>query len=523
MSRAEGSSRIARIGPERSRRAAAYVRMSTDHQRYSTENQLEAIKRFAEAREIEIVRIYEDAGKSGLNLEGRDAFQRLLTDVERGAADFGAILVYDVSRWGRFQNADHGAHLEFLCSRADIVVHYCAEQFENDGSIGSNLLKTVKRVMAGEYSRELSVKIFAGQCRLVEKGYRQGGMAGYGLRRLLIDENGEPKSELSIGERKSLQTDRVILIPGPPEEVEVVRRIYRLFVDLGVQEAQIAARLNLEGIVTDLGRPWTRGTVHQVLTNPKYIGDNVFNRVSFKLKMRRVVNTQEHWVRARGVFTAIVDVATFERAVRIVEDRCRRMSDTKLIDLLRSLLEAQGSLSSLVIDEREDMPSSSVYRSRFGSLLRAYQLVGYSPQRDYRYIEINRRLRAMHPDVVAMVIDGLRLAGGAVLVDPETGLIDVNGEFTASVVVARCGETQGGSPRWRIRLDAGLVPDITIAVRMDRGNVSPLDYYLLPRLDMTQPKLRLAVNNGLSLDGYRFETLDFLFSLAARAQFEEAA
>ncbi|MGW9330326.1 recombinase family protein, partial [Bosea sp. NPDC055594] len=326
--------------------------MSTDHQRYSTENQLDSIKRFAEARDFEIVRIYEDAGKSGLNLEGRDAFQRLLADVERGTADFGAILVYDVSRWGRFQNADHGAHLEFLCSRADIVVHYCAEQFENDGSIGSNLLKTVKRVMAGEYSRELSVKVFAGQCRLVEKGYRQGGMAGYGLRRLLIDENGEPKSELSIGERKSLQTDRVILIPGPTEEVEVVQRIYRLFVDLGVQEAQIAASLNLEGIVTDLGRPWTRGTVHQVLTNPKYIGDNVFNRVSFKLKMRRVVNTQEHWVRARGVFTAIVDVATFERAVRIVEDRSRRMSDAELIDLLRSLLEAQGSLSSLVIDER---------------------------------------------------------------------------------------------------------------------------------------------------------------------------
>lgn len=523
LSGRNGPSRVTTAGGERSARAAAYVRMSTDHQRYSTENQLDTIKRFAEAREIEIVRIYEDAGKSGLNLEGRDAFQRLLADVERGAADFGTILVYDVSRWGRFQNADHGAHLEFLCSRADIVVHYCAEQFENDGSIGSNLLKTVKRVMAGEYSRELSVKVFAGQCRLVEKGYRQGGMAGYGLRRLLIDENGEAKSELSIGERKSLQTDRVILIPGPPEEVEVVRRIYHLFVDLGVQEAQIAARLNLEGIVTDLGRPWTRGTVHQVLTNPKYIGDNVFNRVSFKLKMRRVVNTQEHWVRARGVFTAIVDVATFERAVRIVEHRSRRMSDAELIDLLRSLLEAQGSLSSLVIDEREDMPSSSVYRSRFGSLLRAYHLVGYSPRRDCRYIEINRRLRAMHPDVVAMVIDGLRAAGGEVLVDPETGLIDVNDEFTASVVVARCGETQGGSPRWRIRLDAGLAPDITIAVRMDRGNVSPLDYYLLPRLDMTEPKLRLAENNGLSLDGYRFETLDFLFSLAARAQFEEAA
>lgn len=497
--------------------------MSTDHQRYSTENQLATIKQFAEARDIEIVRVYEDAGKSGLSLEGRDAFQRLLADVERGTADFDTILVYDVSRWGRFQNADHGAHLEFLCSRADIVVHYCAEQFENDGSIGSNLLKTVKRVMAGEYSRELSVKVFAGQCRLIEKGYRQGGMAGYGLRRLLIDENGEPKAELSVGERKSLQTDRVILVPGPIEEVEVVRRIYRLFVELGVREVEIAAQLNREGIVTDLGRPWTRGTVHQVLTNPKYIGDNVFNRVSFKLKMRRVVNSEEHWVRASNAFTSIVDVTIFERAARIVEDRSRRLGDDELLHLLRSLLEVEGSLSGLVIDEREDMPSSSVYKTRFGSLLRAYHLVGYSPRRDYRYIEINRRLRAMYPDVVAMVVDGLRAAGGDVCVDQETGLIDVNGEFTASVVVARCGETQGASPRWRIRLDAGLAPDITVAIRMDRGNISPLDYYLLPRLDMTEPKLRLGESNGLSLDGYRFEALDFLFSLAARAQFGEAA
>ncbi len=363
----------------------------------------------------------------------------------------------------------------------------------------------------------------AAECRLVEKGYRQGGMAGYGLRRLLIDENGEPKAELAIGERKSLQTDRVILVPGPQEEVEVVRRIYGIFVELGLGEAEIAARLNREGILTDLGRPWTRGTVHQVLTNPKYIGDNVFNRVSFKLKMRRVVNTREHWVRACGAFAAIVDADVFERTAKIVEERSQRLSDDELLDLLRSLLKAQGSFSSIVIDEREDMPSSSVYRNRFGSLLRAYRLVGYSPERDYRYVEINRRLRAMHPDVVAAVIDGLRAAGGDVHVDPATGLIDINGEFTASVVIARCGETRGASPRWRIRLDVGLVPDITVAIRMGRNNLAPLDYYLLPRLDMTEPKLRLAENNGLSLDGYRFETLDFLFSLAARAPFKEAA
>jgi hypothetical protein len=67
--------------------------------------------------------------------------------------------------------------------------------------------------MAGEYSRELSVKVFAGQCRLIEHGFRQGGPAGFGLRRLLIDEGRNPKGELGRGDRKSLQTDRVVLTP----------------------------------------------------------------------------------------------------------------------------------------------------------------------------------------------------------------------------------------------------------------------------------------------------------------------
>lgn len=124
--------------------------MSTDHQKCSTDNQSEAIQRYADARGIEIVRTYGDAGRSGLTLDGREALQRLMRDVTSGSADFEAILVYDVSRWGRFQDADEGAFHEHLCSRARIRVHYCAEQFENDGSIGSNLLKTVKRVMAGE-------------------------------------------------------------------------------------------------------------------------------------------------------------------------------------------------------------------------------------------------------------------------------------------------------------------------------------------------------------------------------------
>jgi len=60
-------------------------------------------------------------------------------------------------------------------------------------------------------------------------------------------------------------------------------------------------------------------------------------------------------------------------------------------------------------------------------------------------------------------------------------------------------------------------------VRMDRANEIPLDYYLLPRLDMTVPRLRLAQHNGFSLDSYRFETLEPLFDMAARSPLPEAA
>src|SRR5690606_18090500 len=134
------------------------------------------------------------------------------------------------------------------------------------------------------------------------KGYRQGGPAGFGLRRTLIDERGAEKGVLRRGEHKSIQTDRVILTPGPSDEVEIVRQIYRAFVHDGQSEQTIADNLNERGIQTDLGRPWTRGTVHQLLINEKYAGDNVWNRRSFKLKQKRVRNDPDHWIRAPGVF-----------------------------------------------------------------------------------------------------------------------------------------------------------------------------------------------------------------------------
>jgi DNA invertase Pin-like site-specific DNA recombinase len=504
-------------------RAAQYVRMSTEHQKYSTDNQSAVIRKYATKRGFEIVRTYADEGKSGLKLDGRNALKQLLSDIEKGCADYAVVLVYDVSRWGRFQDPDEAAAIELMCKRAGIHVHYCAEQFENDGSIGSSIIKTVKRAMAGEYSRELSVRVFAGQSHLIRLGYRQGGPAGFGLRRLLVDENGTPKGELSRGEHKSITTDRVILIPGPPAEVEVVREVYRRFVRERAPEAELAQMLNKRGVRTDLGRPWTRGTIHQLLINEKYVGHNVWARTSFKLKQARVHNAPEEWVRQDGAFKAIIDTDLFEQAQQIIAARANRFSDEEMLQVLKEILDRRGELSGLIIDEDENCPSSSSFRSRFGSLLRAYSLVGFTPDHDYRYLEINRELRRLHPAVVSEVIDGIHAAGGAVTQDAATDLLTINSEFAASLVVVRCLQTAAGSLRWKIRIDTALKPDLTIAVRMNAQNSQALDYYLLPRLDMHEAVLRLCEYNGLSLDAYRFDDLEALYRMAMRAPLRKAA
>ena len=173
------------------RRAVAYVRMSTDLQQYSPENQMAVIECYAAENDMEIVATYSDEARSGLRLKNRPGMRQMLEDAKREESGFDTILVYDISRWGRFQNPDQSAAIEYACQEADVEVHYCMEQFVNDGSPVSNIIKAVKRSMAAEYARELSNKVFAGQCRLIRLGFRQGGPAGYGLRRMRIDQNRE--------------------------------------------------------------------------------------------------------------------------------------------------------------------------------------------------------------------------------------------------------------------------------------------------------------------------------------------
>ena len=219
----------------------------------------------------------------------------------------------------------------------------------------------------------------------------------------------------------------------------------------------------------------------------------------------------------------MVSPKVFYTAQGIIRARAYRFSNDELIEKLRHLYQHRGFLSGLVIDEAEDMPSSAAYIHRFGSLIRAYEAVGFTPDRDYRFLEVNKFLRTLHPDIIRRSEREIANLGGIVERDPATDLLHINREFSVSIVLARCQTHDNGRHRWKVRFDTSLAPDITVAVRLDQPNREPLDYYLLPRLNFGIPRINLAEQNGIEFESFRFESLDYLHGMAERTRVRRAA
>jgi DNA invertase Pin-like site-specific DNA recombinase len=493
--------------------------MSTEHQQYSPVNHSDAIAQFAAINGMTIVRTYSDHGRSGLNLAGRMGLRSLLDDVAHGTQDFSELLVYDISRWGRFQDIDESAYYEYVLKRAGICVHYCAENFSNDGSLSSILLKTVKRAMAGEYSRELSAKVFAGQCRLIGLGFRQGGVAGYGFRRLLIDKDGNPKALLDFREHKSIQTDRVVLSPGPQEEAEVVASIYKSFIALRKGETEIAADLNARGLTSQFGKRWTNWEVHEILINQKYIGIDLYNRTSGKLRQKRNPNPRDIWLRSGNPLKPLVSKEEFQSVQARIRARSRNWTDEELLEGLRELLRTVGQLSTRIIDEGGNQPKSQVYVRRFGGLSRAYDLIGWQPTRDHSYCDVNRRLAAQRRILIELILKSVAIGSITTDIADPRGLLLVNHEFTASVRLARCHEKPDGH-YWRVHTNCLRRSDVLLIARMRAGNDSILDYYVFPSTEIKVRKLCFRHSNRVALDVYRFDDLEFFLSLCRRKQIE---
>jgi DNA invertase Pin-like site-specific DNA recombinase len=320
--------------------AAQYLRTSTKQQPYSIDRQKEVILEYANCNGFSIVHTYLDIGRSGLSLRERLGLSTLLHDIAYGTNNYRAILVYDVSRWGRFQDIDESAHYEFLCKALDVAIHYCAEPFENGSCSQSSILKSLKRVIAGEYSRELSAKCFRGCKHVAELGFRAGAAPGYGLRRMAVSADGSRSQLLKQGELKSLTSDHVVLVPGPSEEVQCVQTIFNLAAKGKHGFTAIAKELIRRGIPYRSGLTWQDCTIRHILTNEKYAGWNVWNRTSKKLSTPTTHNAYETWVRVPNAFPALVNRCTFDRVQKLLHPR-HQFSNEELKARAEQLMHGQ--------------------------------------------------------------------------------------------------------------------------------------------------------------------------------------
>jgi hypothetical protein len=214
---------------------------------------------------------------------------------------------------------------------------------------------------------------------MAERGFRIGSHAGYGLRRVAVSEDGSRRMVLQRGERKSVHTDRIILTPGPPEEVATVRRIFALYVRAGLGPRRIARRLAEEAAPRGVLPHWYGGAVHNILINEKYVGVNVFGKQSCRLRGRRVTNLSQTWVRIENAFEPIVNRSLFDAAQAIRIRRCERLSDEEALNGLRALKKREGGVTRGLIEADPELPSIGFYIKRFGSLSEAYRRIGYQP------------------------------------------------------------------------------------------------------------------------------------------------
>jgi DNA invertase Pin-like site-specific DNA recombinase len=349
--------------------------MSTDLQDLSIDLQKQAIAAYARSADLQIVATYEDAGKSGLSIRRREGMKRLVREVTAPNCPFGKVLVYDVSRWGRFQDTDASAYWEYHCQMHGVEVIYVAEAFESHtGPIGA-LIKNLKRAMAAEYSRELAVKVRAGQERVIAMGYSAGGQPAIGLARLAVSRDGQPRTVLRPGERKAVQSDRIKLVPGPAEEVALVRYIFELYANTPITVAALQRRLLAEGHRTNRGKTLTIDTLHALLRYEPFVGNYVWaKRIDTpKGPMRRPVAQQ---VRVEGAIAPLIDRDLWDRVQQKLNQRSRtKRTQEQLLKELEAALHKKPDLSG------SDLGSlgcaiADTYTKAFGSMEGAYALAG---------------------------------------------------------------------------------------------------------------------------------------------------
>ena len=271
------------------KKCVLYPRVSTEMQvdGFSLDGQKSNLRRFADREEMEIINIYEDAGKSGKSIEGRPAFKQMLFDIENGL-EIDYVLVYKLSRFGR-NAADILNSLEHIQSFGVNLI--CIEEGIDSSQTSGKLLISVLSAVAEIERENIIEQTMNGRKEKARQGGWNGGFAPYGYflkdKQLFIQEN----------------------------EADAVRIIFDKFANTNMGFTKIAKYLNLQGI-EKISRAngsltqWSTHFVRMIIDNPVYCGKIAFGRRA-REKVKGTKNEykqtpQENYILAEGQHEAII-------------------------------------------------------------------------------------------------------------------------------------------------------------------------------------------------------------------------
>lgn len=299
------------------KKAVCYYRHSAeDKQENSVPIQREHAEKFCAQFDIEILHAESDEGVSGLTAN-RPGFKRLFKEwIENPSVPrFDYVLVYDVSRWGRFQNQNEAAYYEFLCEQNHKKVIYISRGFpREEQELTYSIITPMERWMAAQYSKQLSEKVWYGCIKVSQQGYSAGGTACYGMARLLLDESKKPIGVLKKGEHKMISNQRVTFAPTGDETTKAVQEIFDLMVNHWKNPSEIAEILNEKGIPSAKGGLWNAGKVIRILSNETYTGTRIYNKTWGRLKQTKRDNPRSEWVVTPNAFDSVVNFELFGKA-----------------------------------------------------------------------------------------------------------------------------------------------------------------------------------------------------------------
>ncbi|MCE7956540.1 recombinase family protein [Acidobacteria bacterium ACD] len=347
-------------------RVALYIRRSTNErlQADSVKVQDEILKTYAREHGMEVVETFVDSA-SGTSTKHRAAFLRMVEKITHGA-EFTGVLVRDISRLGRFFDMDEGAFFEILFLAHGVKTIYCEETFGADTSPMAGLVKSVRRVMASEYSRDRSRLVRYAQSRATRLGFHATGPAPFGLRRVMVTPQGKVVRELRPGEWKALSNYRVRLAPGDPAAVETVKRIFDLYDHDDEGSTAIAKSLNDAAMPSPGGGRWYEPEILRILGNSLYAGLG-----HYRPKRRSLTDPlpAEHveglTVVAAPGHAGIVDEEQFRRVEARLARRIHRRSNADLAADARAAFEANGCVEPAMLKRLPLHASWGTYSNRF--------------------------------------------------------------------------------------------------------------------------------------------------------------